>query len=359
MMQDGIIAKWLTLSLFLYLLLRATRDNLSRISMKRQVITLLLAILALTATQAQQISVVTSSGATNLYSTLQEAIEGAAAGSVIYLPGGGFPIADEVKITKKVTIIGIGHKTRNENVDGNTIIGGNLWFNQGSSGSAVMGCYISGNVNIGEDEKVDNILVKLCNLNGIQVHNSECKGLVVNQNYIRGDNNYGNATDVTISNNITSQIFQVASGTIKNNIICYGGNGNYHRLLYVNRSIINNNIINNEGISYDYIHYGSDCQTSHNYLVNGGSWGDDPVIIEGATVNNLFENLNGWAVNPMSNFHFTDDYEQYETQVGIYAGTGFDDKQLPPTPYIVAKVIPENTDAEGKLNIKVRVKAAE
>ena len=32
---------------------------------------------------------------------------------------------------------------------------------------------------------------------------------------------------------------------------------------------------------------------------------------------------------------------------------------MAPLPYIVAKDIPEQTDAEGKLNIKIRVKASE
>ena len=327
--------------------------------MKRQVITLLLAIMALAATQAQQISVVTSGGATSLYTNLKDAIDGAASGSVIYLPGGGFPVGDTVKITRKVTIIGIGHKTRNENVDGNTIIGGNLWFNTGSDGSAVMGCYISGNVNIGEDGKVDNVLVKMCNINSIQVKNEESKGVVVNQNYIRGDSNYGNATDVTISNNITWRIWNIGSGTIKNNTICCDNSSYYssspRSLDNVNRAIINNNLFRNGS----GIHRGSDCQASNNYVTNNGSWGDDPVTIEGATEANLFQNLNGWAVNPISNFHFTQDYESYETKVGVYSGTSFSDDQLPPTPYIVAKVIPEKTDAEGKLNIKVRVKAGD
>lgn len=326
--------------------------------MKRQFITLLFAILALAAAQAQQISVVSTSGSTHLYNTLKEAIEGASSGSVIYLPGGGFNIGDSVKITKKVTIIGIGHKTRNENVDGNTIIGGNLWFNSGSDGSAVIGCYMSGNVNIGEDGEVDDILVKFCNLNSIQVKNSQCKSTVVNQNYVRGGCNFGQSTDVTISNNIIHQICEVGSGTIKNNIITYATYYYYsirnYSLSGVNRSIINNNIIRRgDGTP----HTGSDCQAINNYLSSGGSWGDDPVVIE-TDPNDIFVNLNNWAINPISNFHFNDTYKQYENQIGIYSGSGFKDSQLPPTPYIVGKVIPDNTDAAGKLNIRVRVKAS-
>lgn len=61
----------------------------------------------------------------------------------------------------------------------------------------------------------------------------------------------------------------------------------------------------------------------------------------------------------MSNFHFTNDYAQYENQIGIYGGTSFDNHQTAPVPYIVAKRIDQETDAAGQLKIQVRVKASE
>ncbi len=310
--------------------------------MKRKVIILLLALFAFTAAQAQQISVVSTSGSTHLYSTLQEAIEGASSGSVIYLPGGGFPVGDTVKITKKVTIIGIGHKSNNINVDGCTIIGGNLWFNQGSDGSAVMGCYISGNVNIGEDGEVDNILVKLCNINSMQVKNAECKGTIVNQNYVRGSSNYGNSTNITISNNVTSSFSNVNSGIIRNNDLCANSSCN-------NCNIIYNIIRKGYGIS------GSNNNSFKNFKV-GETWGDYPITLEGVEENDVFVFLNSWTVNPLTDLHFNDTYKEYESQVGIYSGSGFSDSQLPPNPYIAAKRVPDMTDADGKLNIRVRVK---
>ena len=51
------------------------------------------------------------------------------------------------------------------------------------------------------------------------------------------------------------------------------------------------------------------------------------------------------------------------TQIGIYGGNGkteqdnFDDEALAPIPRIISKEIPEQTDAEGKLNIKITVKS--
>lgn len=329
-------------------------------NMKRILSLIAVTLLTFTAATAQRISVVTESGATSIYRTLQQAIEGADPGSTIYLPGGGFSIADSVKITKKLTIIGIGHKSDNENADGSTIISGNLWFNENSSGSAVMACYITGDVNIGEgDAVVNDVTIKFCNLNSVQVKNSTCQETVVNQCYVRGQSSFGQSSNITIDNNVINRISEVGSGFIRNNVLTYenwhstyGYGIDYYTLHSVNNCVISGNIIR---IATGRIHTGSGC-TANNNLIIGGSWGDNPVIIE-TTEDGCFENLNGWAITPVSKFHFKDDFAEYEHQVGIYAGDGFNESQQAPVPSIVAKDIPQQTDAAGNLNIKIRVKA--
>ena len=73
-----------------------------------------------------------------------------------------------------------------------------------------------------------------------------------------------------------------------------------------------------------------------------------------------------WFVNAKINIGLRvtgkrpDGYHNLETlfyPVGIYAGTGFNDKQLAPTPYIIEKTIDEQTDAQGKLKVMIKVKA--
>lgn len=330
--------------------------------MKKKIITLLVALMATVASvHAQQISVVAPNGATTLYRTFPDAIKGATAGSVVYLPGGGFSIPDSVKITKKLTIIGIGHKANSENVDGGTLINGNLFFNEGSDGSAVMGCYLSGFIKIAEDGPVDDVIVRQCSLNDVWVLKSACSGIMVNQNYLRGSI-YSNlrgfsGCDVVFSNNITSAgILGIGSGKVINNIILAG---NYYArpprysLDNVSAEISGNIILKGDG----YIHSGN-AVSNNNLILTNGSWGDNPIVID-ADVNDIFVNWNNGAVSTASNFHFKDEYKEYENQVGIYAGDGFSDGALPPVPYIVAKKIDDKTDAAGKLNIKVRVKASE
>ena len=335
--------------------------------MKKKIFSLLIAIVAAaTSVQAQQISVVSPSGATSLYRTLPEAIEGAQSGSVVYLPGGGFTISDEIKITKKLTIIGIGHKANSGNVDGSTIISGNLWFNDGSSNSAVMGCYITGGVNIGDgDAEVNNILVKFCNLNSVQVKNSTCSGTIINQNYIRNNSSFGGSS-VTINNNVIHRIKSVNVGTIKNNCIlgALSGPNSYDAAIFdVYNTIFTGNIFYG---SYPFFInlWSARCSGNENiynlycraeqadfYFTN------DSISTINATASDIFINYNNWAISPSSDFHFKDEYKQYESQVGIYAGSGFDDSQMAPVPYIMYKDVPDKTDAEGKLKVRIRVKA--
>lgn len=308
----------------------------------KKILSVVVALVATMSISAQRIVVVTGSN-TKTCQTLKDAIDGSSNGSVIYLPGGGFQIHDSVKITKRVTIMGIGHKALSENADGNTVISGNLFFNAGSSNSAVMGCYISGNINIGNDgSSVNNTLVKYCNLNAIEVHNNTCTGTIVNQNYLRGESNF-HKTDVEFTNNIVYRLSYVKGGIIKN---CIFLDSSYSNCFYYNtESTIANNVV--------MVTIGCSGTVVNNMY--RGNFGDDCVNITDS-YNKLF--VNNAGVTPASDFHFTDDYKQY-SDIGIYGGTGFSDGALPPVPYVVEKSIPEQTDAAGKLNIKIRVRASE
>ena len=321
--------------------------------MKKLFLTLFLTVITTAMLQAQQISVVSSGGTTKLYNTLADAINGADPGSVIYLPGGGFPISDDVKITKKLTIIGIGHYVKSGNVDGITTISGNFFFNEGSSGSAIMGCYITGNVIIGDgDASVNDALIKYCNLNNVEVKNNTCLNIIVNQNYVRGS--VYNVNGLITNNIIGNSIRGVMGGTISYNIIQSGSYG-----IGANDSFISNNILFADGHGgYGWQHY---IIEGYNNIVSNNmcryNCGDDCINIGEINWTDVFVNYLG--TTPASNFHFKDEYKQYENQVGIYAGDGFNDNQLAPVPYIVAKHVDQQTDAQGKLNIKIRVKAGQ
>ena len=310
--------------------------------------------MTMTVAIAQQIAVVSEGGETSVYRSLEAAINGAEPGSVIYLPGGSFPVSDNVKITKRLTIIGIGHKyyNDNDNANGNTIIAGNLFFNEGSSSSSIMGCYITGDVNIGKDNSaVSNVLVKCCNTNSID-SNGNCEYTTVNQNYIRSFV-YLRGCNCSLSNNILHWIHYANSSTICNNIII--GGDYYISLVYVYNSNFYNNVFLNFTINTNY----SGGNLANNNMFINNEWGDNSVNLTDCTWDDVFVNYNEGSITPASNFHFKEAYKQYESQVGVYAGGVDFDKQMAPVPYIVAKRIAEETDAAGQLKIQVRVKAGD
>ena len=322
---------------------------------KRLILAVMAAIMTMTVAVAQQIAVVSEGGETSVYQTFQSAIEGANPGSVIYLPGGNFTLPDSVKITKKLTIIGVGHKAKTDVVDGNTVINGNLFLNEGSSSSAVMGCYITGRVKIGENGIVNNVLIKLCFLNGIDVLNKDCTGTIVNQNYVVARLNMG-YSNVIIKNNIVKYttsgygpcIINVGSGIIQHNILLYGS----HSMSNINATVTDNVVT-----AWEQLGSGT-MITSGN--MGFKAYGENAIVIEAENGwDDVFVNYNNGNVSTESNFHFKEAFKQYENQVGIYAGTGFSDDALPPVPYIVAKRIAEETDAAGQLKIQVRVNAGE
>ena len=310
-------------------------------NINRIISTAMITIMGITMCFAQQIAVVSESGETSVCKTLQEAIENATNGSVIYLSGGAFLISDDVEITKKLSIIGIGYKAKNENVDGCTVIAGNLWFNENSSGSSVLGCYVSGSINIGNDgSSVNDVVVKSCNLNQIDIKNNTCLGTVVNQNYIR-------------------YIAYLSRGTVFTNNIAYSVSSE-------GGIIVNNIILNGSG-------FGS-CYIAHNIFLNGqgidpnstyfanmakGDVGDYPINIGEMEWPDLFVKYNNGTISPYTDYHFVEDFKSEYKDIGIYGGTGFNDAGQPPLPFIVAKSIPDQTDAVGNLTIKIRVNTGE
>ena len=329
--------------------------------MKKSVLSLLIALMAMVVANAQQISVVSAGGKTDLYRTFQEAIENAPEGSVIYLPGGGFPIADEVKITKKLTIVGIGNKIDTENPDGYTTVSGNLFFNEGSDFSALMGVYVTGYVYIGNDGKeVDDVLVRHCNIRQLQVNNNKCKGITINQNYLR-DGAFFSGSNATFSNNITVWVQDLDDGFILNNIITasyYWSSGDNNALRGCDRTSVTNNIFLSDANPVS----GGDYFAKGN--MRRGAWtpDEDLIVLGEVDWNNVFENYNNGAISPVTDFHFKKDseYTQSEGQVGIYSGdTPFEDNQLAPVPYIIFKDVPQKTNTEGSLRIRIRVKAGD
>lgn len=283
----------------------------------------------------------------------------ATAGSTIYLPGGGFTLTDTLSINKKLTIIGVGHNLSAGNADGFTSIDGNISFIGNSSESAIMGCYVTQDIGIGRDgSAVEDVLIKYCNMYRIFIYNKTCTGTVVNQNFCRSSIWLGE-TNAKVTNNIANGVHSGDCAEISYNVLWAStypfSNGNF------------STICKNSAISYNILLYTTSSNVpstysygnQYNHNMGRYSISDDPDFINVTDAwTDVFVNYLSGS-NPLSDYHFKEAYQQYEGLVGIYGGSGFSDSGIPPVPYISYKYVPDHTDAEGKLNIKIRVKASE
>ena len=328
--------------------------------MKKTLLAIATALSAIAVTQAQNISAVSESGETTIYQTFDEAITEAPAGSTIYLPGGGFTHNDNVTITKRLTIMGVSHRADTDNADGATTVTGRLRLENGSDGTTIIGIYLGGDIVIGGsgtyNHVVNNVTLRYVNINSVYVGHSKCSGLVINQSYLRSQSQF-NSTNAKITNCVTHHIMQLNGGVIDHSIVycsSYNSSGFHVNGLDAEQSNITNNIlidtfgpINNNGITT-------------NNCVGSGEWGDNPVKMEeGQSWENIFVAHKG--ITPASDYHLSTSFgKNADTnggEIGLYGGTGFNDAALAPIPRIVAKTIPEQTDASGKLKISVTVKS--
>ena len=307
--------------------------------MTKKFFIILMALVCTSMLMAQEITVVASNGTTHFYQTFTQAIENATGNSVIYLPEGGFSLSDDVKITRKVTIIGVGHQGKRGKVIGVTNIGGNLYFEEGSNGSAVLGCYLTGTLNV----NVCDFLLMYCNAGNINVIASSV-GTTINQNFIRGDINFNGARG-TVTNNILRRIYNMNGGVIRCNVFARDTN-----LSNVSNAFITDNVFVVWGS-----HSGSDIKASHNLFI-GAEWGEDPLNLTDVTAADVFMKDDGVAST--SNYHFQEDYSHYETLYGIYAGTSFNDLQAASVPALVVKKVDEQTNTSGQLKVQARIKSA-
>lgn len=327
----------------------------------KKILSIVVAFSATIIAMAQNIAVVNPSNSTSIYQTLDEAITNAEDGSIIYIPGGGFKVTDNAKIDKRLTIMGVSHRGDTDNVDGATIISGNLNFIAGSSKSAVIGVYVSGNVNV--TDSVAGFTMRYCNVNSIQVKSSKSDGMVVNQCYVRNNSKFGNC-NVKLSNSIVHSIQNVNGGIIDHNIftsnIDLDPNSSYNNPLYVlydvKSSSITYNFLLNPG---NNTHSGEGTYKDHN-CAGTKSWGDNPLTLpEKTNWEAVFKAHKGVTI--ASDYHLSDTWAASKdpdlTGIGIYGGTGFSDEAVAPIPRIVSKKVAEKTDALGNLEIEVTVKA--
>lgn len=320
----------------------------------KRILSLALALMGILAIGAQNISVVNSSNETTLYRTLDEAIEGAEDGSVIYLPAGLFSLSKI--IYKKLTIMGVTYRGDTDNAEGATIVSGTFDFGEGSSGSSVMGIYCTGDVNIGYNGKrVDDFVLRYCNVgNAVICSDSGCLGTEISQCIVR----YSISPcqhSARIENNIVGLIYNMRGGVINHNVITNGrGHWSTEYCLsdVYNCTVTNNFFLKSAWYSCSDNEYynnlnqyetGENSASWEDYSIS--SWDDVFVAPKGAITASDYRIKEGCK------------FGKGMALDGLDVGITPSFSAVNPIPRIISKKVAEQTDGSGQLKIEVTVKA--
>ncbi|MBN2486640.1 MAG: hypothetical protein JXB34_11760 [Bacteroidales bacterium] len=313
-----------------------------------------------------------SNGTTTFFggaSPYTDAYNAAVDGDTIYLPGGQFSAPH---ISKRLTVIGVGHHPDSTTALGETILNGFYIYAAGAK-SYFEGLKITGNISFGGI--ADSIIIKRCYIEGsISLYTYASNGCKLTENVIVGSINGTGATNTAIVNNI-----------IKRN----GNNAIYN---IQNNAYIANNIIVGRGTYVSYTHGYvmsgiTDCLFENNIILNEGT---QAANIIGTTANNTFRNniftadptdgINTWEGNYFNivsgsifinymgltfdyaeNFHLLNPETYIGTtanEVGIYGGFApAKEGAVPMNPHIRNKTISTQTNSSGELSIDITVSA--
>ncbi|MFH2143678.1 MAG: hypothetical protein ABIJ97_14735 [Bacteroidota bacterium] len=334
---------------------------------------------------SQSVFVVQNATNSSVHQILDSALYYAADDDYIYLPGGNFNVGN-VRISKKLNIIGAGHYPDSTQATGATAFTGNIYFKTGSDGSTLQGIYLNGDIFMGDScvtGNVSNILISRCNINKIfltynttTTTNCGAQNIFVKECVVRSNIRGANAQNVVFENNIIAGGLGNFDGNanFKNNVFmktCSTTSGafGYQVLYYVYNCTFENNIFKQSSSLSSYFAF----STTDN-LFNNNVFGFPSCFTGAGSCNNCLYDVNfiNQFVNvPGTAFEYPYNYHLSDTSVAIIAGTNgtdcgiyggdnpYKEGAVPVNPHIQFKQIPSATDSQGKLNIQVKVSAQE
>lgn len=323
--------------------------------------------------QTPQIVVVRPNGVSSVFSTWDLAYAAALDGDNVYLPGGTFTVSDP--INKRLNIFGAGSNIDSSSVTQITKFNPIIILAGGSGGSIEGIQFNGGNCSIafGDPQSTTNIdgfTISNCNLpNGLKFINNSINILIKN-NIIGGHScpNGGPCTSIgttlnssIISNNIISGSItnQNSNLEINNNIFTYA------QVFYYLGLASNSNYRNN-------IFQGYGMHSSDSYFQNNANvyLSNSPNTIEVGTFYQawdlIFEQTGaasqyGYFYGPFD-FHIKNTSLCHNagtdaSDLGIYGGVfPWNDGQIPSNPHIFFKQIAPQTNTDGKLNVRIKVR---
>ena len=294
-------------------------------------------------------------------SPFANAYNAAADGDTIYLSGGAFVAPTE--INKSIIVFGAGHYPDSTAVTYQTSVGGNITIKEDADNLRLEGILFTGNIAFASNEKVDNVVISRCRINGTLIYNgtapyaTPCLNHQIIQCVLIGDVTSYNLTGSTISNCILqSAIIGGNDLTISNNVFL---RSNYYPgsyIIAVFNGITGSTITNNVLLGSGYVTYWQYYCTACLYVNN---------LLPTPFADNYNTTANLMCVNTSNVFDYAHDFHLQDPEtyigtdgkeVGIYGGAlGYKPGAVPSNPHFSSATVAPTTDGDGNLNVNIKV----
>ena len=327
---------------------------------------------------AQNVIAVEHSGVSSFYQNLDTAMAHAVSGDMVYLPATSYNFTNFI-INKGVHFVGAGSNLDSSSATGITVFNGTVFITSGADNGSIEGIYFNGNIHFGmssSDQTINMYSINRCVMNALHLSYNGSTGTAstninIIENIIKGYILCGYAQNIVISKNIVESYVGYISGSalIENNVFLYPACPAYMFTTVSAATIRNNIFFASPCTNYEtYQFFGggtSGNMLSHNmftkpFTIQAGNPLDDNIFNVGDT---LFINQSGNIYDIHHNYHLRStclgkNAGTDGTDIGLY-GTASPKKdgEIPYNPHIQAKAIPSSTNAQGNLNINIKVKA--
>lgn len=301
--------------------------------MKKQLLFLLAMLMCATQMMAQRrkFTMVTPAGTTTYYNTIQAAVEAATDGSTIYVPDGNFEMGD-LFITKKLNIIGMRASEKVANTGAYSRLVGDIYFKEGTSASTVLGVRVS-NIYFDSKQEIEDLVIKQCVVGSIKnLNKTPSFGININQTIVDVISMDG-SSDAYITNCVFQTLNYLYQGLVDHCVIIYGNGARFNYCKYCTFS----NLLFGDSSKY------LSCQ--YNQEIN--------CVVSNSFTSIFVDYKSGDC--PHSDFHIKESSDFYGRDLGVMGGTGFTLDVYQSSTRVVDVMVPDHTDDDGKLKVKVKV----
>ena len=321
-----------------------------------------------TATHAQNLIAVQNGATPKFYASLDSAITHALAGDTLYLPGGSYSFSTQ--ISKRLHFVGVGYNPDSTAVTLPTQINGDISLLASASGGSMTGINFTGKIYFGSGLPAENYTFFRCKINefisfviygwSTIIKNNKFYENIIGNMSGGGELNYfinnifggfGGFGGIGSNNIFKNNIFLNTSGGIgnsnnfENNIFISQTTFRIDRSIEFQNSTFRNNLFL-ENISFPYL------------TTNLGSGN-----IVNQTQASIFINQTGNTFDYTHNYHLKSTCPGKNagtdgTDIGIYGGSyPWKEGAIPNNPHFQSVKIAPKTDANGSLNVNIKVQA--